>query len=206
METYLKLILYWSIYFMIHSVFASDIMKSAFKRYFPSLNIYYRVIYNVFATVGILAIFILQSSFHQMYMYYTHTFITLLGLGIASLGLIVIKESFGHYDLREFLGLRQLSGNLAEPGFHRGGLLEYVRHPLYSGSMLLLIGYLIFVPGVLNLITVLCMIAYFIIGSGYEEKKLIKTFGKKYLDYKKEVPAFIPSLGIMLSKFRKSKK
>lgn len=206
METYLKVILCWTIYFMVHSVFASDIMKRAFKRYFPSLNIYYRVIYNVFATVGILAIFILQSTFHQMYMYKADTSITLMGLGLASLGLIVIKESFGHYDLREFLGLRQLSGNLAEQGFQRGGLLEYVRHPLYSGSMLLLIGYLIFVPGVLNLITVLCMITYFIIGSRYEEKKLIKTFGKKYLDYRKEVPAFIPSPGIMPGKFRKPKK
>ena len=103
-------------------------------------------------------------------------------------------ESFAHYDTIEFLGIKQMKGNLEEQGFLRQGILAYIRHPLYAGSILLLIGYLIFAPSIINLITVVCMILYFIVGSYFEERKLIKTFGEDYLKYKNEVPAFIPHL------------
>ena len=205
MEIILKLIICWAIYFIIHSIFASHFMKRIFKTHLPGLNQYYRAIYNFFALIGLLAIIVYQSAFPQLYFYTPGTGITFFGLGLASLGLMIMKKSFEEYDFLEFLGIKQLIGDIEEQGFQRQGLLEYVRHPLYSSSMLLLIGYLIFAPSIINLITVLCMILYFVIGSFFEEKKLIRTFGKKYLDYKKEVPAFIPSLDILMKMLRKAK-
>jgi len=205
METTLKLIICWVVYFIIHSIFASHFIKRIFKTHLPGLNQYYRAIYNFFALIGLLAIIVYQSTFPQLYFYRPDTGITFLGLGLASMGLIIVKKSFEEYDIREFLGIRQLTGDLEEQGFQRQGLLTYVRHPLYSGSMLFLIGYLIFTPSIINLITVLCMISYFVIGSFFEEKKLIRTFGKKYLDYKKEVPLFIPSPAALIKRLQKAK-
>ena len=107
----IKLILCWVIYFVIHSLFASDRMKLTFKRYIPKLNIYYRAIYNLFATIGLLIILIYQSTFPQKFFYVPDTGITFLGLGLAALGLMIIKESFTQYDIMEFVGIRQLNGN-----------------------------------------------------------------------------------------------
>jgi len=206
MEVFLKLIILWILYFIIHSVFASRLVKSLFNRYFPVLNNYYRIIYVVFATVGLLLIFMYQSTLPQVHFYKPDTYITFLGLGLASLGLIIVKESFIHYDTQEFLGLKQMKGDLNEQGFIRQGILKYIRHPLYSGSILILIGYFIFAPSIINLITAICMILYFILGSFLEEKRMITIFGEDYLWYKKEIPPFIPRLKYLLKHNKKAKK
>jgi protein-S-isoprenylcysteine O-methyltransferase Ste14 len=200
MEVFLKLIILWILYFIIHSVFASRLIKDLFNRYFQTLSKYYRIIYVVFAIIGLLMIVMYQSTLPQITFFETNTFITFVGLGLASLGLIIVKESFIHYDTFEFLGLKQMKGDPREQGFIRQGILNYIRHPLYSGSMLLLIGYFIFAPSIINLITVICMILYFVIGSLIEEKRLVHTFGDDYLKYRKEVPPFIPHLAILLIK------
>ena len=205
MQSFLILILLWILYFTIHSIFASKLMKDLFNRFFPALNKYYRIIYVVFATIGLLLIIMYQSTIPQLNLYKPDTLITFLGFGMASVGLIIIKESFLHYDAKEFLGFKQINGDLNEQGLIRQGILEYIRHPLYSGSMLLLIGYLIFAPNIMNLLTVTCMILYFIIGSRLEEKRMIRTFGDDYLRYKQEVPPFIPRLRSLTKYHKKAK-
>ena len=130
----IKLILCWVTYFVIHSLFASNRMKLAFKRYIPKLNIYYRAIYNFFATIGLLVILIYQSTFPQKFFYVPDTGVTFLGLGLAALGLMVIKESFIQYDIMEFLGIRQLNGNLKEEPFRRHGLLLNIYDTHYTAA------------------------------------------------------------------------
>lgn len=206
MEAFLILIILWISYFTIHSFFASILIKDLFKRFFPALQKYYRIIYVLFASFLLLLIFIYQSTLPQKIFYKPNTLITFLGLTLATIGLIIIKESFLHYDTKEFLGFKQLNGEPDEQEFIRQGILRYIRHPLYSGSMLLLIGYVIFVPSIINLITVICMILYFIIGSRFEEKRMIKTFKHDYIRYKQEVPPFMPRLRPVIKYFKKAKK
>jgi len=38
----------------------------------------------------------------------------------------------------------------------------------------------------------ICIVAYFYIGSYYEEKKLVRLFGDVYENYRKEVPRIFP--------------
>ena len=113
----------------------------------------------------------------------------LLGLILAGWGVIVMKIAFKSYNTKAFLGLGSLN---PESEFKSDGLLKYVRHPLYSGSILLLLGYFLFNPAWNTLISVGMMILYFIVGTQFEEKKLIKTFGDRYLEYKKNTPMLIP--------------
>jgi protein-S-isoprenylcysteine O-methyltransferase Ste14 len=70
------------------------------------------------------------------------------------------------------------------------GLYSYMRHPLYTFSMMLLWltptfsrNYLIFV---------LLSTAYFVIGSIFEEQRLENDFGEAYKQYKMRVPRFVP--------------
>jgi protein-S-isoprenylcysteine O-methyltransferase Ste14 len=206
MEAFLILIILWILYFAIHSVFASKFIKDLFNRYFPALFKYYRIIYVVFASFLLLLIFIYQSTLPQMNFYKPNTLITFIGFALATVGLIIIKESFIHYDTKEFLGIKQLKDGPDEEGLIKRGILKYIRHPLYSGSMLLLCGYLIFAPNILNLITVTCMILYFVIGSRFEERRLINTFKDDYIKYMLDVPPFIPSLRSLIKFHKKAKK
>ena len=205
MASILILILIWILYFVIHSVFASNVIKKRFKKLFPGLNRFYRAIYIFFSIAGLAVIFLFQGSLPLSRLYSANTLSTFVGLSLASFGLMIVIISFSYYDTAEFLGLRQAMGDHKEQGFIKEGILNYVRHPLYSGSMLFLVGYLILTPNIVNLVSVICMIIYFVIGSYFEEKKLTKAFGKEYVIYKSEVPPFIPNIGFLFKRPVKAK-
>jgi protein-S-isoprenylcysteine O-methyltransferase Ste14 len=97
--------------------------------------------------------------------------------------------AFKSYDTMAFLGLGSLS---KEEEFKTDGLLKYVRHPVYSASILILTGYFLFDPKWSTLISVSMLILYFIVGSRFEERKLIRQFGEKYIEYKRKTPMLIP--------------
>lgn len=72
------------------------------------------------------------------------------------------------------------------------GMYKYVRHPIYTGVILMRIGSVL-VVGTVNLLL------FFFIGAGYliyrlvqEEQLLIKYFPKEYPEYKKRTKALIP--------------
>ena len=205
MASILKLILLWITYFSIHSIFASTVVKKRFLLLFPGMNRFYRAIYVFFSIAGLVVIFLFQSSLPFSRLFGMNTLSTGFGIGLASIGLLIVLKSFSFYDTAEFLGIRQAKGDLKEQGFIMFGILRYVRHPLYSGSILFLIGYLILTPNTVNLVSVISMIIYFLVGTYFEEKKLIISFGEKYLQYKSEVPAFIPNLEMLLKGSRKAK-
>lgn len=105
-------------------------------------------------------------------------------------------------DFKEFLGVSQIIrysnheydvNDLDErQTLITNGLYKYTRHPVYFFAIL----FLVFRPSMdlFYMIFLLCMIAYFFIGSYYEENKLIRNFGDKYLNYQKSVPRIVPRL------------
>lgn len=74
------------------------------------------------------------------------------------------------------------------------GIHRFVRHPLYTGTIMMVWGFFLLFPYLNNLIAVVLLTLYVIIGMRFEEKKLIAEFGSKYLDYMKKVPALIPRI------------
>ena len=78
------------------------------------------------------------------------------------------------------------------------GIHRFVRHPLYSGTILFVWGLFFIFPTLSNLIAVVLLTLYVLIGISFEEKKLKKEFGSKYETYIIDVPMLIPRL-----KFRK---
>ncbi len=102
--------------------------------------------------------------------------------------LYLLRISFRNYSLTIFLGL---APDKTEK-LNLGGMNRYVRHPLYLSTILLLVGFMVFWPSDVFIISCFILIMYTIIGARLEERKLINQFGKDYIDYMKEVPAFIP--------------
>lgn len=73
------------------------------------------------------------------------------------------------------------------------GLYRYVRHPWYSAIMLEVLS-LPLIPNAYYtfLVALLIYIPLLLVRVRIEEKALIEKFGKEYIEYKKEVAAFLP--------------
>ena len=194
----------WIIYFVIHSVFASNYVKLLVEKRLPSLYRYYRLVYVLFAIGFLFLILMVQSLVNHQYIYQKHIISTLAGLVLATWGILIIKSAFKYYNMKEFLGLQQLTGEQEDQGLLRKGILNLVRHPIYTGTILMLAGYFIFDPTLINLITVLCMVFYILVGIQLEEKKLLKQFGDQYKQYRKEVPMLFPDIKRLTNFFNRS--
>lgn len=80
------------------------------------------------------------------------------------------------------------------------GLYSKVRHPQYIGFVSIMFGFLLMWPTLLTLIMFpILLLMYHQLGKS-EEKAMIKEFGKKYENYKLNIPAYIPKLSSTYSK------
>jgi protein-S-isoprenylcysteine O-methyltransferase Ste14 len=100
------------------------------------------------------------------------------------------------YDMRQFLGLRQITDDedscatIGEScSVETRGVLGLVRHPWYSGGMLIIWARDLDAAA---LLTNLVLTAYFIVGALLEERRLVREMGEEYRRYQREVPMFWP--------------
>lgn len=182
------LAIFWALYFVLHSIFTLISVKSHFYSVGLKPQLY-RLIYVIIATVTLIAILLFSSMIDSSFIFYPAKILKLVGMLIAGWGIVISKAAFKSYNAKAFLGLGSLK---PEDVFKTDGLLKKVRHPLYSGLILLITGYLLFSPKLSSLITVSMMMIYLLIGIQLEEKKLITVFGEKYIEYKKKTPMLIP--------------
>ena len=104
---------------------------------------------------------------------------------------ILISTYVSFSKARRKLDLKERSGR-TEPLVVRGPY-KYVRHPLYSGVVLLLVGWWLLVDySFLLLSTILLLLWFNYVVAPFEEKELRAIFGEEYEKYAKEVPRIIP--------------
>lgn len=182
----------WIIYYVIHSVFASSEVKEFLKNKMGKYFRYYRLSYTLFAfiTLGLLLVF--QFSF------YSPTLIKSLPIKYLALaflllpGLIIMAISIKKYFML-LSGIRSVYTPTPPAELKISGIHQYVRHPLYSGTVIFVWGLFFVFPMLNNLIAVLLLTLYVLVGIIFEEKKLIKEFGENYRLYISRVPMLIPS-------------
>jgi len=75
----------------------------------------------------------------------------------------------------------------------QNGLYNYIRHPIYTGILLLFTGYSFFTSSGYKLLITVVLLVLFIFKSRYEEKRLTHTF-KEYTNYKKSTGRFLPKI------------
>jgi protein-S-isoprenylcysteine O-methyltransferase Ste14 len=76
----------------------------------------------------------------------------------------------------------------------QNGIYKLLRHPIYTGLLLLFIGNMIIVGDYRGIIAVLLVFISFWFKLLKEEKLLIETFGNQYTEYKNGTKALIPYL------------
>lgn len=188
--------LLWLSYGWGHSVLAGERVKRQLHSVFGAA---YRIAYNLFAVVHIGAILVggryllADASRFALPPAAEHTLTALQWAGVA-----VIVVALLQYDLGRFSGLTQLRSRpgtgmvVEDEPLHVTGLHRLVRHPLYTGAFLFLWGN---VRTEFDLATALWGCLYLVIGTYFEERKLLTRYREDYARYKKRVPAYVPWKG-----------
>ena len=109
-------------------------------------------------------------------------------------GVAIIVLGILQTDLWHFVGLRQIMAqeNQRSSKMITSGLYGWVRHPLYTGGLLLI--WLMPVMTINFLTLFILLTIYLIVGAKSEEERLIHEFGDDYREYQKTVPMLLPSL------------
>ncbi len=190
----------WLLYFLLHSLIASTAMKQMIERHLPRLFPWYRLGFNLLATVTLLIPFwIMYSQPGKILWQWQGATLWLMNF-IALSGIVGFLFSTKYYDKGAFLGIKpnftHHIGSVDEPlvisPMHR-----YLRHPWYF------FGLLIIWTRDMNaawLTSSIMMTAYFLLGSKLEENKLIEEYGTGYVEYRNKVGGIIPLPWRILSK------
>lgn len=123
------------------------------------------------------------------------------------LSIVVFYISFIQSDYFEFLGLKQLwlgarrlsNSSATAPklelfGTQRlevRGVYGWIRHPMLMAGFVFLASS---GPSRNNLVFLLMYTTYMLIGGYYEERRMVRIFGEQYLQYRRDVGAFLPRL------------
>lgn len=196
---YLMMALGWVFFYATHSILAHDNVKERAARLLGKYYSYYRLSFNLYSVISfsILGYYLFARNEALIFQ---PTFITQgIGAVLFLVGLAILGIAFSSFNKREFIGLEQLD---AVPLNDRNevkqlvktGLYAYVRHPLYFGTILMLVGAMVVFPTYSMMIFVLISLLYLPIGVKLEEQKLVKEFGEQYLSYQREVKMLFPFL------------
>jgi methanethiol S-methyltransferase len=179
---------------IVHSLLASFALKDFFRKTLGDAFMrVYRLGYNIFSALSLLPILWLTWILPNGIVYLIPApwkYLMLAGQGVAA---FLLFYSVLQTDTLSFVGLRQLiepdskSGTLVTSGLYR-----FVRHPLYSASLLFL--WLTTIMTVNQLVVYICATIYIFIGAYFEERKLLREFGVVYAEYKAVAPMIIPGL------------
>ena len=195
----------WSaliVFAVIHTALASHGAKALASRLLGArvAEATYRLIFNAVALVAIVPALYLAWTLPDVEVYRFPAPLDSIALLIQGLAVLGLAYSVYQMDWTFFAGLRQLveppanttidstsTARLVTSGLHR-----FVRHPLYTTSLIIL--YLVSPMTLNRLALVVGVHVYFWIGSIFEERKLVHEFGDAYRDYQRRVPRLLPRL------------
>lgn len=179
---------------VVHSLTATPRAKAFSARLFgqPATDRFYRLVYNIFSALTILPILGLLVLLPDQFLYRIPTPWLYLTLALQALAALLALVGVLQTGALNFIGLAQLIRNQppATPKLTVHGLYRYVRHPLYTASLIIL--WLTPEMTLNRLILWSIFTLYFIIGAAFEERKLLREFGQQYADYKAKTPMLLP--------------
>ncbi|QCK13669.1 methyltransferase family protein [Mangrovivirga cuniculi] len=184
------IILNWLIFYFLHSFLADTQIKEKTRKLTGLSKRQYRLIYTIFSTIHffiLLLIYILLPKEKALTLPYSN----LIFVVSLIVGLLILGSSFKNISVKEFSGLKEgkNKGHLI-----KSGIYKYIRHPIYTGTLLIIFGWLYSSFNIYSLSIVIVSILYLPIGIWLEERKLIREFGMEYIIYKGRVGGILPKL------------
>ena len=192
---YLLLAVLWIFWCALHSLMISQTVVSGLKERYGGRYRYYRIFYNLVSILTLIPVLIYSGSLQGA------PFFAWSGPWrpvqfLLALGALALFYAGGrHYDLRQFLGVRQVAehesrkGLTETGGLDTTGILGVVRHPWFAGGLLIIWARPI---DTAILVTNVVLSTYLVLGAVLEERKLVAEFGDEYREYQNRVPMFLP--------------
>jgi methanethiol S-methyltransferase len=179
----------------VHSLLASQGTKDLARRIFGSLaDRGYRLGYNLFSGLSFLPVLALAAILPDRLLYIIPFPWFLLTTSLQAGAVLAVLAGLRQTGISSFLGLSQLFDSRQEnqPPMVVEGLYHWVRHPLYTAGFV----FIWLIPVMtLNLLALdIGMSAYLVIGAYFEERRLVREYGEKYLAYRQQTPMLIPRL------------
>lgn len=194
MQDFLSTFFLWLVYYALHSVLALDNVKTWSHKHWKYHNQGYRLFYNVVAGLGLLGM-LLWMRWHPGELLFSPVWYAGIPLSIA--GLVIVYRGARKYDMGVFLGFTQWHHPKSLQTHEQTdlvitGLQKHIRHPLYTGTLLLLLGWFLLFPDHARAAWLTATLVYLPFGIFLEEQKLLRIFGPVYTAYKQKTGALWP--------------
>jgi methanethiol S-methyltransferase len=195
MTSFFLILLSLFLYGLVHSILASLRFKAwVASRFGEGLYLrWYRLFFNLMAGITILPTLVLMVILPDRSFYRIPFPWVLLTIGVQAVAVLGLLHSVRVTGTANFLGIEQVIDPVKAAQPHRmtkSGLYRYVRHPLYTCSILIL--WLMPVMTLNILAFNLGATLYMTIGAFFEERKLIREFGREYEEYSRYTPMLVP--------------
>ena len=197
----LLLIFIIALWGILHSLLASLRFKKFLRRTLGNgFMKFYRLFYNIFAVFSIATALYLMITLPDRILYQVPSpwsYLMRIGQVVSAIFLFAAAMQT---DILSFAGLRQVVEEEKKGDLITSGLYRFVRHPLYTFSLLIL--WLSPSLSVNSFIVYMALTLYVLLGIIFEERKLLREFGQEYAHYKSVTPMLIPGISKTIAKRR----
>ena len=155
---------------------------------------FYRLFFNGFALATLIPLVLYTRSLEGPPFFRWQGLLLGVRYGLVACGVLLFLAGGRHYSLKQFIGISQLqgarAGGLADGGgIDSTGVLGLLRHPWYTGLVLLLWARDL---DAVRVVVSAVLTAYIVVGTLLEERKLVAEFGESYARYQAQVSMFVP--------------
>lgn len=180
------------VFAVVHSLLAATPVRAQIQNRLRLRSPCYRLLYTVISIIGLAVLLIwLPPTGETLYRVARPWSLALYAIQALAAGafLLAVRDFNG----AAFLGLDcfRKAPQIPET-LNVSGLFRYCRHPMYSAAMLFMlcnphmtVGWLAYTVNIS---------LYFVIGSLFEERRLLQQFGDAYRRYRDTTPRFVPRL------------
>lgn len=194
---YLLLVIAWVCWCAMHSFLISCTMTGYMRSRFPGYVSWYRIFYNIFSLITLIAPVYCMRTIVSSPVFSWQGIMQFPRFAILLLALILFREGSKKYDLSFFLGIKQLKTGKSKTllgdkeMFTATGVFGLIRHPWYSGSLLLVWSFFP-VYTAAKVVTAAILSIYLVTGTLLEEKKILAEYREGYVSYQKDVSMLFP--------------
>jgi protein-S-isoprenylcysteine O-methyltransferase Ste14 len=199
------LALLWLFFSLFHSIFASEKWKRKMQTIMKHNYKYHRLLYSVFAFLSLTGIIIYHFTIKTILLWIpfpVEIIFAIAGITTGALLMLFFTKKF----FFELSGADVFRKTKKTDTLLKTSLYNYVRHPLYTATLLFIWSIFFFHPSLSNIISCFCITIYTLIGIYFEEKKLIKDFGESYIQYRASTPMLIPKLNLLIINYSRYEK
>jgi len=187
--------LWTALWCFFHSWFVTHRWRDLLRRHFPRYHVFSRLIYVLASTLSLAVLMLWIHALPARTLFtWSGGWMWVRRLGLAE-AFFLFWLGLRSYDNRSFLGVTQvldfLRGHSAGgPAFRTSGILAVIRHPWYTGTIILLVFLGDYTD--INLVWRGVFLVYTLIGTQLEENKLLRDIGDPYAAYRARTPRFFP--------------